>query len=379
MTKVMTVVGTRPEVIRLSRVISRLEETVEHVLVHTGQNWDPMLSDIFFEELELPKPDRCLGVDTTSLGRVLGDVLIGVEEAINEERPDALLVLGDTDSCIAALMARRMKVPVYHMEAGNRCFDLNVPEETNRRMVDHVSDFHLVYTEHARRNLLAEGVHPRQILHTGSPLREVIENYRPQIDASTVLGGLGLEPGGYFAVSAHRAENVDDPARLRRLIACLRAVRDEWRLPVLVSTHPRTRNRLESYAAELGSLDGLTFHRPFGFFDHAHLEMNARCTLSDSGTVSEESAILGFPAVSLRESIERPEALDTGVALMTGLDPDGLIEAITVVTRERATCPADYEIRDISRRVVHFVLSTVRRHHEWAGLRPPCAPAAAPS
>ena len=370
MTKVMTVVGTRPEIIRLSRVISRLDETVDHVLVHTGQNWDPMLNDVFFEELDLRKPDRCLGVDTTSLGRVLGDVLAGVEAAINEERPDALLVLGDTDSCIAALMARRMQVPVYHMEAGNRCFDLNVPEETNRRMVDHVSDFNLVYTEHARRNLLAEGLHPRRIPHTGSPLREVIEHYRPQINASTVLGRLGLEPGGYFAVSAHRAENVDDPARLRRLIACLRAVRDEWPLPVLVSTHPRTRDRLASYAADLGSLDGLTFHRPFGFFDHVHLQMNARCTLSDSGSVSEESAILGFPAVSLRESIERPEALDTGVTLMTGLDPDGLVEAITVITGERATCPADYEIRDVSRRVVHFILSTVRRHHEWAALRP---------
>jgi UDP-N-acetyl-L-fucosamine synthase len=225
-TKVMTVVGTRPEIIRLSRVISRLNETLDHVLVHTGQNWDPMLSDVFFEQLELRKPDRFLGVDTSSLGRVLGGVLAGVENAIAEERPDALLVLGDTNSCIAALMARRMKVPVYHMEAGNRCFDLNVPEETNRRMVDHVSDFNLVYTEHARHNLLAEGVHPRRIMRTGSPMHEVLTHYRRQIEASAVLNRLDLSAERYFLVSAHREENVDDPVRLGQLLDCLRVVRD---------------------------------------------------------------------------------------------------------------------------------------------------------
>ena len=373
MTRVMTVVGTRPEIIRLSRVIVRLDRTVDHVLVHTGQNWDPTLSDVFFDELELPKPDRNLAVDTSSLGTVLAGVLTGVETAIAEVRPDALLVLGDTNSCIAALMARRMKVPVYHMEAGNRCFDLNVPEETNRRLVDHVSDFNLVYTEHARRNLLAEGLHPRRILHTGSPMREVLDHYRPQIDASTVLSRLGLEPGGYFAVSAHREENVDDPARLQLLLACLRAVRDEWRLPVLVSTHPRTRDRLEQATADLGSLDGITFHQPFGFFDYVHLQMNAHCTLSDSGTISEESAILGLPAVTLRESIERPEALDNGGIIMTGLDPEGVLEAVRVAVDQVAAggvpIPADYLVPDTSRRVVAHILSTVRRHRAWAGLR----------
>lgn len=371
MTRVMTVVGTRPEIIRLSRVLVRLDRTVDHVLVHTGQNWDPRLSDVFFDELELPKPHRNLAVDTSSLGAVLAGVLTGVETAIAELRPDALLVLGDTNSCIAALMARRMRVPVYHMEAGNRCFDLNVPEETNRRLVDHVSDFNLVYTEHARRNLLAEGVHPRRILHTGSPMREVLDHYRPRIAASTVLHRLGLEPGGYFVVSAHREENVDDPARLGRLLACLRTVRDRWRLPVLVSTHPRTRKRLEQRAASRESLEDIAFHEPFGFFDYVQLQTKARCTLSDSGTISEESGILGFPAVSLRESIERPEALDTGVTLMTGLDADGLLEAIAAATAETAACPADYAITDTSRRVVNFLLSTVRRHHEWAGIRAP--------
>jgi UDP-N-acetylglucosamine 2-epimerase len=374
MTKVMTVVGTRPEIIRLSRVISRLDETVDHVLVHTGQNWDPMLSDVFFEELELRKPDRFLGVDTSSLGRVLGGVLAGVEDAIKEERPDALLVLGDTNSCIAALMARRMKVPVYHMEAGNRCFDLNVPEETNRRMVDHVSDFNLVYTEHARRNLLAEGLHPRRIMHTGSPMREVLEHYRPKIDASTVLSRLELSPGGYFLVSAHREENVDDPERLGMLLDCLRAVRDRWGLPVLVSTHPRTRKRLEERAEDPGTLEGIVFHEPFGFFDYVHLQMKAKCTLSDSGTISEESAILGFPAVTLRDSIERPEALETGSISMVGLDVERVIETFTAVGVEEtslsAQVPADYTVTDTSNRVVRYLLSTVGSHAAWAGMRP---------
>lgn len=374
MTKVMTVVGTRPEIIRLSRVISRLDQTVDHVLVHTGQNWDPMLSDVFFTELELRQPDLFLGVDTSSLGAVLGGVLTGVEKAITEERPDALLVLGDTNSCIAALMARRMKVPVYHMEAGNRCFDLNVPEETNRRMVDHVSDFNLVYTEHARRNLLAEGLHPRRIMHTGSPMREVLEHHRPKIDASAVLDRLQLERNGYFLVSAHREENVDNPVRLSRLLECLRAVRDRWHLPVLVSTHPRTRKRLEARADDPALLEGIAFHEPFGFLDYVHLQMNARCTLSDSGTISEEAAVLGFPAVTLRDSIERPEALDHGSIIMTGLEADGVVEAVTVSVARTPVdddCPADYRVDDTSRRVVRFILSTVRRHNSWEGIRQP--------
>ncbi|WP_245670100.1 non-hydrolyzing UDP-N-acetylglucosamine 2-epimerase [Micromonospora mirobrigensis] len=369
----MTVVGTRPEIIRLSRVLDRLDHTVDHTLVHTGQNWDAALSDVFFSDLRLREPDRFLRVDTTSLGRVLGGVLTGVETAIDELRPDALLVLGDTNSCIAALMARRMRVPVYHMEAGNRCFDLNVPEETNRKLVDHVADFNLVYTEHARRNLLAEGLHPRRILHTGSPMREVLEHHRADIDRSTVLDRLELTPGRYFVVSAHREENVDAPDRLRRLLDCLRAVRDTWGLPVLVSTHPRTRKRLEAVSADGTVLDGIAFHEPFGFFDYVRLQTRAYCTLSDSGTISEEAAILGFPAVTLRESIERPEALDAGGIIMTGLDPAGVVEAVRVTTAQVAAdgvpCPVDYRVTDTSRRVVDFILSTVRRHHDWAGIR----------
>ncbi|MFY1631801.1 non-hydrolyzing UDP-N-acetylglucosamine 2-epimerase [Solwaraspora sp. WMMB335] len=372
-TRVMTVVGTRPEIIRLSEVVRRLDATVDHVLVHTGQNWDPQLSDVFFTELALRAPDRFLRVDTRSLGRVFADVLVGVEEAIRAHRPDALLVLGDTNSCIAALIARRMRVPVYHMEAGNRCFDLNVPEETNRRLVDHVSDFNLVYTEHARRNLLAEGLHPRRILLTGSPMREVLDRHREAIAAARVLTHLGLHPGEYFVVSAHREENVDDPARLARLLDCLRAVHQRWRLPVLVSTHPRTRKRIDAAGLAPDALSGVVFHEPFGFFDYVHLQRRARCTLSDSGTVSEEASIVGFPAVTLRESIERPEALEVGGIVMTGLDPVGVVEAVSTVTAQVSVagvpCPADYQIPDTSRRVVDFILSTVRRHHQWAGIR----------
>jgi UDP-N-acetylglucosamine 2-epimerase len=373
LTRVMTVVGTRPEIIRLSRVVSRLDDTLDHVLVHTGQNWDPMLSDVFFDELALRKPDRFLNVDTSSLATVLGGVLVGTEEAIRDYRPDALLVLGDTNSCIAALMARRMRVPVYHLEAGNRCFDLNVPEETNRRMVDHISDFNLVYTEHARRNLLAEGLHPRRIMHTGSPMLEVLTHYRAQIDASDVLSDLGLEPGGYFLVSLHREENVDHPGRLEKLLRLLIRLEADAGVPVLVSTHPRMRKVLESRSGGSADVRKIRFHRPFGFFDYVRLQMKARCTISDSGTISEESALLGFPAVTVRDAMERPEALDTGSIVMACPDTGDLREAIAIATgRDRGArrIPVDYQVPDVSSAVVGFVVSTVGLHHRWDGIRP---------
>lgn len=371
MTKVMTVVGTRPEIIRLSEVIKRLDATVDHVLVHTGQNYDYELNEIFFEELGLRKPDHFLDVDTSSLGRVLGEVLIRIEQVLLQEKPDAFLVLGDTNSCIAAVMAKRMRIPVYHMEAGNRCFDENVPEETNRRMIDHVADFNLVYTEHARRNLLAEGIHPRRILLTGSPMNEVLAAQRSAIDASQVLERLGLEEDGYFLVSAHREENVDNPARLLALLDCLEAVVDEYDLPVLVSTHPRTRSRLEALGREVA---GVRFHKPLGFHDYNHLQLKARCVLSDSGTIAEESSLLGFPAVTLRDSIERPEALDAGSIIMTGLDQSAVVEAISAMAAlgplglDRKP-PADYTIINTSERTVAFILSTWGRHSMWSGLR----------
>jgi UDP-N-acetylglucosamine 2-epimerase (non-hydrolysing) len=370
MTKVMTIVGTRPEIIRLSRVMARLDATVEHVLVHTGQNYDYELNGIFFDELGIRKPDHFLEVDTSSLGRVLGETLIKAEQVLLAERPDAVLVLGDTNSCIAAIMAKRLRIPVYHMEAGNRCFDENVPEETNRRLVDHVADFNLVYTEHARRNLLAEGLHPRRILLTGSPMKEVLLHHAEQFASSTVLSSLGLEPQGYLLVSAHREENVDDPTRLGSLLDCLVAAHERFGLPALVSTHPRTRNRLESLGREVP--EGVTFHKPLGFIDYVRLQQDAFCVLSDSGTISEESSILGFPAVTLRDSIERPEALDTGSIIMTGLDPENVLEAVQVVVREQTAgqhVPTDYAIDNCSERAVRFILSTHRRHAQWSGIR----------
>ena len=375
MLKVMTVVGTRPELIRLSRVIHRLDETVDHVLVHTGQNYDYSLNEVFFRDLGIREPDHMLGVDTSSLGAVLGGTLIAAERVMLEEKPDAVLVLGDTNSCIAAVMARRLRIPVYHMEAGNRCFDENVPEETNRKLVDHVADFNLVYTEHARRNLLAEGLHPRRIIKTGSPMREVLDAYRGEILASDVLERLGLTEGGYFLVSAHREENVDHPDRLRALLDCLVAVREAYALPVFVSTHPRTRKRLESLP-EWAEPEGITFSDPLGFHDYNRLQLSAACCLSDSGTIAEESTLLGFPAVTLRDSIERPEALDTGGIVMTGLDQADVVAAVGVALRAGHNrdgvgplTPHDYLIDNSSERAVNFILSTARRHHVWAGIR----------
>lgn len=371
--KVMTVVGTRPEIIRLSRVIVLLDQTVEHVLVHTGQNYDRALNQIFFEDFGLREPDHYLGVDTSSLGRVLGDILIKTEEVLRKEKPDAVLVLGDTNSCISAIIAKRMRIPVYHMEAGNRCFDENVPEETNRRLVDHVADFNLCYTEHARRNLLSEGIHPRRILLTGSPMREVLEHHRDDIENSSVLQRLDLNTGGYLLASAHREENVDSPQRLRDLLACLEAAADRFSLPMIVSTHPRTRKRLEQLN-EYTPSGMIHWLQPFGFFDYNRLQQSAACVLSDSGTIAEESSMLGFPALTLRDSIERPEALDTGSILMTGLDKVSVLEALEILIAKDDSpsireIPPDYEVAHTAARVVRFIVSTARRHHQWSGIR----------
>ena len=375
--KVMTIVGTRPEIIRLARVMNRLDNTpgVEHVIVHTGQNYDYELNGVFFDDLGVRKPDHFLAVDTSSLGAVLGGTLIKSEEVMRAEQPDAVLVLGDTNSCIAAVMAKRLRIPTYHMEAGNRCFDENVPEETNRRLVDHVADFNLVYTEHARRNLLAEGLHPRRIIKTGSPIREVVEAYTEQIKASDILAQRGLEEGKYFLVSAHREENVDNLERLRALLDGLIAVHDAFDMPVFVSTHPRTRKRLEALPGWTEP-EGITFSGPLGFHDYNKLQLSAACVLSDSGTIAEESSLMGFPAVTLRDSIERPEALDTGAIIMTGLHADDMVTAVRVAMESgypRAgvsdITPEDYLIDNCSQRAVNFILSTAHRHRQWAGIR----------
>jgi UDP-N-acetyl-L-fucosamine synthase len=357
--KVLTIVGTRPEVIRLAAVIRRLDSAVEHSLAHTGQNYDHSLNQVFFDELGLRPPDHVLGCDTSSLGAFLGDLMRRTEELLQTVAPDAVLVLGDTNSALAMIVAKRMRIPTYHMEAGNRCFDENVPEETNRRIVDHTADFNLVYTEHARRNLLAEGIHPGRILLTGSPLREVLTAYHDQIEASPVLEELSLSPQDYFLVSAHREETVDSPARLSQLMECLNDLAVDHDRPVVVSTHPRTRRRL----AEAGNADidpRVRLLEPFGFFAYNRLQQQASCVLSDSGTISEESAMLGFPALTLRGSIERPEALDTGSILLTDVDPARVRAGVGfVMGRARpAQLPAEYLVPDTSLRVLNFILST---------------------
>lgn len=370
--KVMTIVGTRPEIIRLSRVITALDDVADHVLVHTGQNYDYELNEIFFEQLEVRQPDHFLKADPSSLGTVLADVLTGTERLLQQVSPDAVVILGDTNSSISALMARRMKIPVYHLEAGNRSFDPNVPEEVNRRMVDHIADYHLVYSEHSRRNLLAEGIAPETIVLIGSPMREILAHYSTSIEQSAVLDRLGLRPGEFILASAHREENVDDRDRLQQLISSLVAVGQRHGLRVLVSTHPRTRKRLEAY--DLLPADGLELHPPMGYFDYVRLQQSARCVISDSGTISEEAAILGFPAVTIRDAIERPEAIDAGGIITTGLQPQDVSDAVAITLWEQdhypaPRPPAEYLVEDTSRRVVKLIRSTAGSHNLRRGIR----------
>ena len=368
--KVVTIVGTRPEIIRLSRLIPKLDEYTDHVFVHTGQNSDPKLNDVFFEDLELRQPDYYLNVDTSSMGSVMGDTIKKSEELFLKEKPDAVMILGDTNSAVAAIVAERMHIPVYHMEAGNRSFDANVPEELNRRMVDHVASFNLPYNDYSLRNLLAEGIHPRNICITGSPIREIYEHNKDKIAKSKIVGELGLKKGEYFLVSVHRQENVDSPERLKLVMDCLTAVRDEWGLQVLVSTHPRTRKRLEEFG--LSEVEGINFHEPFGYLDYNNLQLNSKCVISDSGTISEESAILGFPGVSLRDSIERPESLDSGSMVLAGLNESNLILGIKAVvnpSNKSLGLPAGYETSDFSERVFRFLISSIKQHKFWFGIR----------
>jgi UDP-N-acetylglucosamine 2-epimerase len=369
---IVTIVGTRPEIIRLSRVIAKLDETVNHIFVHTGQNYDPKLNDIFFEELKVRKPDYFLNVETSSLGAVMGDTIKKIEEIFIKHKPDGVTILGDTNSAVAALLAKRMHIPVYHMEAGNRSFDENVPEESNRRMVDHVSDFNMPYNSYSYENLRNEGIHPRRLLKTGSPMREILEHYRADIEASNVLTDLGLTKGGYFLVSAHRQENVDNLARLADLLETLKAIHEEWKMPVMVSTHPRTRKQLDNLPGYVET-PGVIFHEPFGFMAYNKLQLNALAVISDSGTISEESSILGIPAITIRDSMERPEALEVAGVVMTGLKCDnviaGLREVIANPPKADRTLPEGYEVQNFAERVVRFIISTASRHHEWAGIR----------
>ncbi len=370
MLKLITVVGTRPEIIRLSCVIPLLDKYTNHILVHTGQNYDYELNQIFFEDLELRQPDYYLNVNTYSLGYVLGETLIKIEEILEKEKPDAMLILGDTNASIAAIMAKRKHIPIYHMEAGNRSFDNNVPEEINRKMIDHIADFNLVYTENSRRHLLSEGLPHRRIYVTGSPMFEVLQQYLPKIKQSNILENLNLKPQKYFLISVHREENVDYPENLQKISIVLNTLAEQYHYPVIVSTHPRTRKRLEnSEGLNFNSL--IQFLKPFSFTDYNFLQMNSACVISDSGTISEESSILKFPAITIRNSMERPEAIDAGTIILSGFDPDIVLDSIKVAIEEGAKytkiCP-EYEIDNCSMRVLKLILGTAKLHKQWSGL-----------
>jgi UDP-N-acetylglucosamine 2-epimerase (non-hydrolysing) len=370
--KVMTFIGTRPEIIRLSRTMVLLDKHLNQVIVHTGQNYDYELNEVFFKDLELRKPDYFLGIDTSSLETSVGDIIRKSGEVLRKENPDAVLVLGDTNSCLAAYMAKRLHIPIFHMEAGNRSFDFNVPEETNRRIIDHIADYNLVYTEHARRHLLSEGLPHRRIYLTGSPMREVLNFYMPKINQSDILTKLGIKMKEYFLVSTHREENIDNQANLKKILTVLDKLTDKFNLPVIVSTHPRTRKRIEQTGNAILNKN-IQFLKPFGFLDYVHLQQHALCTLSDSGTISEESSILGFPAISLRQSMERPEAQDCGSIILTGFDPDIILDSISLVIKEQNdrtvfSIPQDYQIEDTSWRVIKLIIGNSKLSNLWNGI-----------
>lgn len=360
--RVMTIVGTRPELIKLSQVISELERHTSHVLVHTGQNYDYELNRIFFDQLELREPDHVLSAVGNTVAETIGNVIAKSDAVIAQECPDAVLILGDTNSSLSVIAAKRRKVPVFHMEAGNRSFDERVPEEINRRLVDHLSDINLPYTEHARRYLLREGLRPETVIKTGSPMKEVLEHYRRKIEASDILRQLNLTPGGYFLVSSHREENVDSEVNFGNLQESLKCIAEKYRKPVIVSTHPRTRKRLE----ELGVRDlheCVRFLKPLGFFEYVKLQMNAYCVISDSGTITEESSILDFPAVTIRQAHERPEGMDEGTLVMCGLTAAGVLHSVDVVTSQRAPgkrvlrLVPDYDVDNVSQKIVRIIMS----------------------
>lgn len=362
MLKALTIVGTRPELVKLSRVIAELDSRLKHVLVHTGQNFDYELNELFFQQLELRKPDYFLNAAGENAAQTIGNVIAKADEVLAKEKPDAVLVLGDTNSSLAVLAAKRRKIPIFHMEAGNRCFDQRVPEEINRKIVDHTSDINLVFSEHARRYLLAEGIRPETVLKTGSPMKEVLAYYLPKIDASDILDKLALRPQGYMVVSAHREENIDSDSNFSNLLASLNSIVKQYSMPVIVSTHPRTRKRLEMM--DVSGLDPLiNFMKPLGFLDYVKLQKHALCVVSDSGTITEESSILGFPAVTIRQAHERPEGMDEGTLIMSGLNPEHVLKSIEIAiahyqlkTRPFKIIP-DYDTENVSLKVLRIIMS----------------------
>jgi UDP-N-acetylglucosamine 2-epimerase (non-hydrolysing) len=361
--KVMTVVGTRPEIIRLSRVLARLDDYCDHVLVHTGQNYDYELNQVFFDDLGVRKPDHFLdsAANSTGAAQTIGNLIIAVDRVLEQAQPEAMLVLGDTNSCLAVIPAKRRKIPIFHMEAGNRCFDQRVPEETNRRIVDHTADVNLTYSTIARDYLLREGLPPDLVIKTGSPMCEVLTHYRPRIDASDVLQRLGLQEGRYFLVSAHREENIESPQSFAKLVDVLNAVAGDHDLPVIVSTHPRTQKRIDA--------TGTHFHpqvrllKPLGFHDYVRLQLSARAVLSDSGTINEESSVLNFPALNLREAHERPEGMEEAAVMMVGLEVERVRQALAILAdqprgEDRGLRQvADYSMPNVSDKVVRIIHS----------------------
>ena len=359
--KVMSVVGTRPEIIRLSRVLAKLDESCEHILVHTGQNYDFELNEVFFNDLGVRKPDYFLNAAGKNAATTIGQVIIKVDEVLEEIKPDAMLVLGDTNSCISALPAKRRKIPIFHMEAGNRCFDQRVPEETNRRIVDHTADINLTYSDIAREYLLSEGLSPDRIIKTGSPMFEVLSYYMPQIERSDILSRLELKPDNYFVVSAHREENVDSSKNLKKLSSMLNTVAEVYNLPVIISTHPRTRNRVE--AAGIKFHENIRLLKPLGFHDYNQLQKNARAVLSDSGTITEESSIMNFPALNIREAHERPEGMEEASVMMVGLESDRVLQALEILKNQSTGSErllrlvADYSMPNVSDKVIRIIHS----------------------
>lgn len=364
MLKIMTIVGTRPEIIKLSRVMAELEKYTNHILVHTGQNFDYELNEIFFKELEIKKPDYFLNAVGSTTAETIGNVIAKSDEIMEKEKPDAILLYGDTNSCLSVISAKRRKIPVFHMEAGNRCFDQRVPEEINRKIVDHLSDINMPLTEHARRYLLDEGIRPETVIKTGSSMKEVIGYYWPKIDSSDVLDRLGLKAREYFVVSTHREENVDSEENFKNLLDSLKGIAEKYNKRVIVSTHPRTMKRLESLGIK-GIDERVEFMKPLGLFDYIKLQMNAYCVVSDSGTITEESSILKFPAVTIRQAHERPEGMDEGTLVMCGLKRDRVIEAINIVASQQLNdkdvirTVQDYEIDNVSKKVVRIIESYV--------------------
>ena len=359
--KVMTIVGTRPEIIRLSRVIEKLDSHCDHVLVHTGQNYDYELNEVFFSDLGIRKPDAFLEAAGATAAETIGQVIIAADKVMQAHAPEALLILGDTNSCLAAISAKRRKIPIFHMEAGNRCFDFRVPEEINRRIVDHTSDMNLTYSDIAREYLLREGLPPDQVIKTGSPMREVIEYYRAGVEASDVLARIKLTEQQYFLVSSHREENVDAPENLQRLFNVLNALADQFALPVIVSTHPRTLKRMDNLGLSANPL--VQFHKPLGFLDYVRLQTGARAVLSDSGTITEESSILNFPALNLREVHERPEGFEEAAVMFVGMDVDRVLQGLEILsTQPRGgqrllKLVNDYSPDNVSDKIIRIILS----------------------